>query len=144
MATVKPSPVTTPFPVPPSAPPARGRRILYADDMKELRDLLRIVLTREGYVVETVVNGQAALDRIAQEAEPFDLVITDHHMPEMNGLELVRRLRAEGYAGLLVVFSSELSPSVFREYEARGIDRILMKPIFPAGLRKELAALFAG
>lgn len=111
--------------------------------MKELRDLLRIVLTREGYVVEAVINGQAALDRIAQEAEPFDLVITDHHMPEMNGLELIHRLRMQGYAGLLVVFSSELSASVHREYEAQGVNRILMKPIFPAGLRKELAALFA-
>jgi len=145
MATVKPSPVTTPASVPPpaaAAPPAR-RRILYADDMKELRDLLRIVLTREGYVVETVVNGHAALDRIAQEAEPFDLVITDHHMPEMNGLELVHRLRKVGYAGLLVVFSSELSAAVHREYAAQGVNRILMKPIFPAGLRQELAALFA-
>lgn len=143
MARVMTLPVTSSASVLPASPSGAPRRVLYVDDMKELRELLRIVLSRAGYVVETVPNGQVALDRIAAGAEPFDLIITDHHMPEMNGLELVRHLRSRGYGGLIVVFSSELSASVHREYDAWGVDRVLMKPIFPASLRKELSALFA-
>jgi two-component system chemotaxis response regulator CheY len=124
-----------------SPAPKRFLRILYADDLSELRDLARLSFSRDGHGIECVVDGLAALNRI--KADPaFDLVITDHHMPNMNGLELVRGLRAIGFAGKIMVFSSELNPDVAVEYQKENVDRILYKPVFPSALRFVLAELF--
>jgi CheY-like chemotaxis protein len=128
-----------------SSLPTAGRplRILYADDMKELRELITIVLGREGHAVETAANGSLALDRLTAAPNDYDLVITDHHMPEMNGLELVRRLREQPYTGKVMVFSSEISPIIQEKYRQLAVDRILPKPIFPTQLRNSLRELYA-
>lgn len=117
-------------------------RILYADDLPELRDVMRMALSRDGHGVECVANGQLALDRVIADPK-FDVVITDHHMPTMNGLALVARLRAIPFAGKIVVFSSELSSEVAADYRRLGVDRILYKPVYPSGLRDLLSDLFA-
>ena len=127
----------------PSTGAERPRRVLYADDMKQLRELITIVLTREGYVIETAADGQDALDRLTREPDAFDLLITDHHMPRLNGLELVERVRQLPFAGKVIVFSSELGQTVNNKYRHYGVDLILPKPIFPLTLRKVLAQLFA-
>src|SRR4051794_39441053 len=84
-------------------------RVLYADDVRELREIMRLSLSRDGHGIECVEDGAQALQRVM--ADPgFDLVITDHHMPFMNGPELVQNLRGLSYNGKIMVFSSELSP----------------------------------
>jgi two-component system, chemotaxis family, chemotaxis protein CheY len=119
----------------------RFLRILYADDLCELRDIARISLSRDGHGIECVEDGQIALNRIT--ADPsFDLVITDHHMPNMTGLALVTALRNMNFAGKIVVFSSELSPAIAAEYQRLKVDRILFKPVFPSVLRLAIAELF--
>lgn len=137
--------MNAPSPAPavsPPAPAASGRRILYADDVRELREVARISLAREGHRIECVEDGLAAFERIT--ADPaFDLVITDHHMPRLNGLKLVQLLRASAYRGRILVFSSELDPRVTAQYRAAGVDRILFKPVFPSELRRVLAEMFA-
>jgi two-component system, chemotaxis family, chemotaxis protein CheY len=119
----------------------RHLRVLYADDMRELRDIVRISLGREGHGVECVGDGNSALQRLADDPT-FDLVISDHHMPKMNGLELVSRLRALPFPGKIMIFSSELSPAVAAAYRRQGVDRILYKPVFPSTLRQVLTELF--
>jgi CheY-like chemotaxis protein len=119
----------------------RVLRILYVDDLQELRDVARISLGRDGHDIECFSDGALALARIVSDRE-FDLVITDHHMPNMNGLELVVKLRELGYPGKIVVFSSELSESVAQQYRDQKVDRILYKPVFPSTFRKTLAELF--
>lgn len=126
-----------------SALPRRFLRILYADDLRELRDVARISLSREGHGIECVADGSLALARVI--ADPrFDLVITDHHMPNMNGLELVTRLREHDFAGKIVVFSSELSSAVAADYARLKVDHILYKPVYPSVLREVLHELFPG
>lgn len=126
-----------------AANPAAGRllRILYADDLPELRDVAQVSLGREGYDVECFADGALALARMLRKSD-FDLVITDHHMPNMNGLEFVKNLRESGYAGKVMVFSSELSELVARDYRAQKVDRILYKPVFPSLIRQTLHELF--
>jgi two-component system, chemotaxis family, chemotaxis protein CheY len=116
-------------------------RILYADDMRELRDLAVITLGRDGHSVECVKDGQAALARISANPAAFDLLITDHHMPNMNGLELINQVRASAYRGKIIIFCSELSPDVNQAYVDLGVDEILYKPILPSELRRVLAKL---
>lgn len=132
------TPETTPHEV---APARKALRVLYADDMRQLRELIVIVLGRDGHEVETVANGQEAIDKISAAAQPYDVIITDHHMPGINGLELVTNIRATPYAGKIIVFSSELSQAVDDAYRRLKVDHILPKPIFPAQLRAVFATL---
>ncbi len=117
-------------------------RILYADDMKELRELMGYVVCAEGHMLETCSNGLLAYEHLRLTPVTYDLVITDHHMPMMNGLELVRHIRGLPYAGRIIVFSSELSENVQKEYMRLGVDRVLAKPVMPRELRQLLAEMF--
>lgn len=119
--------------------PKKSLRVLYADDMRELRQLLEIVLGRDGHKVESVHDGNLALDLLRPDPTAYDVVITDHHMPTVSGLELVAKLRAMDYKGRIIVFSSELSEEVDSTYRHYKVDFILPKPVFPS----ELRALFA-
>src|SRR5512140_89547 len=68
-------------------------RLLIVDDDKEMRDLLRLDLSRRGNVVMAVNSAEEALSRLT--AEEFDAVITDLNMPGMTGLEFCDRIRAD-------------------------------------------------
>jgi len=66
-------------------------RVLVVEDERSMRDLLALMLRKEGYGVETADGGVQATSRLAKEG--FDLVITDVSMPGMTGLELLRHVR---------------------------------------------------
>lgn len=121
---------------------ARPLRVIYADDVAELRQLMRIMLQHEGHSLESFADGDLALARLQRGPGDFDLLITDHHMPVMNGLDLVRRVRQLPFAGRIIVFSSELSPLVHDNYLALQVDRVLAKPVRPAAFRQILAEMF--
>jgi len=68
---------------------ARPRaRILVVDDEASMRDMLRIVLRRDGYDVQVAANGRAALDILGKEA--FDLLLSDIRMPDLSGVDVLR------------------------------------------------------
>ena len=134
--------MTTPITSPDAVAPIRQQlRVLYADDMLQLRELIVIVLGRDGHTVDTVPNGEQALEKIFADPSAYDLVITDHHMPGMNGLQLVSCLRTNPYKGKIIVFSSELSDAVDSAYRRLKVDHILPKPVFPSELRAVVATL---
>jgi CheY-like chemotaxis protein len=120
---------------------AKTFRILYAEDMRELRDLAMITLGRDGHAVECVKDGQAALGRLTATPDAFDLLITDHHMPNMNGLELIQQVRRIPFKGKIIIFCSELSQDVNQAYCDLMVNEILYKPILPSELRSVLARL---
>lgn len=101
-------------------------RILVVDDERFVLDLLRKVLERRGHEVELAGNGVEALERLSQAA--FDLVLTDVVMPEMDGFELLRQVKAR-YPGVKVIvltgFARRQSISDFLLY---GADDYLSKP----------------
>ncbi len=126
-------------------PPTRTRhplRILYADDCAELRDFMRILLPKAGHLVETAPDGHAALQWLRRAGAAIDLLITDHQMPGLNGLELVRLAQATPFAGPVVVYSSCLDPLVAEQYRQLGVALILAKPVPAATLHQKLDALF--
>ena len=78
-------------PIDPERPahPAGGNpRILVVDDEASMREMLRIVLRRDGYDVVLATNGREAIDRL--QAEPFDLLLSDIRMPDISGVEVLR------------------------------------------------------
>jgi DNA-binding NtrC family response regulator len=77
--------------------------VLVVDDEPNARAALAELLRDEGYQVETAANGPRALDKL-EEGEP-DIVLTDLKMPGMDGLELLRTIRARGNAAVVVVMT---------------------------------------
>ncbi len=71
-----------------------GMNILIADDEVNLRNMLAILLEREGYQIVQAVDGADALNKATENV--FDLIISDMRMPGMGGIELLRTLRAKG------------------------------------------------
>jgi len=67
-------------------------RILVVDDEQSLREMLRIVLRRDGYDVIVAKNGREAIDLL--EKEPIDLLLSDIRMPDINGVEVLRSAKA--------------------------------------------------
>jgi PAS domain S-box-containing protein len=82
------------------APELKGVRVLVAEDNLLLQKLTLKLLTKAGLHVVLADDGKIALDHFEQ--EPFDLVLTDIFMPEMNGYELTRTLRERGYKGPII------------------------------------------
>lgn len=76
---------------PPAEQQLKGSRIVVADDDRITRDLLASILTSHGFKVETVVDGQEALERVARGG--VDLVLLDIMMPRLSGLEACRLLK---------------------------------------------------
>jgi CheY-like chemotaxis protein len=112
----------------------RSLRILCADDNLLLGAMLVRLLGSAGHRADQVPDGMAAWAALEAPDAGFDLVITDHQMPRLGGLELVRRLRTTGYRGRIIVHSSHLPPGEAAAYRALAVDAILSKPVPPAVL----------
>jgi len=90
------------------APGDRGvapSRILVVDDDSEIREIIAVFLRRAAHQVDTANDGGAGW--VALCANAYDLLITDHMMPKLTGLELVRRLRAVPRALPCILISGE-------------------------------------
>ncbi|MDF1586747.1 adenylate/guanylate cyclase domain-containing protein [Marinimicrococcus flavescens] len=121
-------------------PAAETGRILVIDDVPSNRDLLARRLVRDGHTVCTAASGREALALLR--SETFDLALVDILMPDMNGIELLARLKAEDrLRDLSVVMVSGLreSEAVVRCIEAGAVD-YLPKPVDPVLLRARIAA----
>jgi adenylate cyclase len=113
---------------------ATGPRILVVDDQPESIRLLLAVLSPRGYSVDSVSSGAEALERLAAEPAP-DLVLLDVVMPEIDGYEVCRRIRATPATELLpvVMLTASSGEERLRALEA-GADDFLMKPFDQAEL----------
>jgi CheY-like chemotaxis protein len=120
----------------------QGRlRILTVEDEPALTHLLALLLGGPAAKVTSASDGWIALMKIGAAAHPFDVVITDHNMQRVNGLELVRRLRARDYSAKIIVLSAHLTKENIRAYEALNVDMMLAKPFDVEELQLALSLL---
>jgi two-component system chemotaxis response regulator CheY len=103
-------------------------RILTVEDEPAVTQVIALVLGGPGATITNACDGWMALMKIGAAAEPFDVIITDHNMPRMNGLELVRRLRVCKFPGKIIVLSAYLTEENIRAYEELQVDMMLAKP----------------
>jgi signal transduction histidine kinase/DNA-binding response OmpR family regulator len=132
-------PVAEPEPV--TRAPIAVRRVLVVDDQFINRTILERQLTPHGIAVSLCRSGAEALALLAQDPE-FDAILTDHHMPDMDGLVFARAVRGVGLHLPIVVLSS--NPTLAREQGGDcALSGILQKPTLRSDLYRHLQALSA-
>ena len=102
-------------------------KILIAEDDSELRQLFQHVLTKNGYTVVGVPNGEEALNAI--EGSYYDLIISDIMMPKMDGYELVRALRDAGLTTPVMMITAKDAFDDMRLGFLSGSDDYMVKPV---------------
>ena len=112
------------------------RRILVADDDKQVRQILKIFLTRQGYHVDEAENGAQAL-AIIDSARP-DLVFLDIVMPDLSGIETLRWIRQK-YPELSVIIMTGMNQEeVWKKAMLSGATDYITKPFSYEQLRANL------
>jgi two-component system chemotaxis response regulator CheY len=116
-------------------------KILIVDDEGDLRTLLGLCFLRAGHAIVVANDGAAGLACVVAHAP--DLLITDLNMPVLDGLALLRRLRADGHAALPVIV---LTACADQQTAARaaGADAFLAKPVVLSALVATAERLLAG
>ncbi|HEY2799230.1 MAG TPA: response regulator [Chthoniobacterales bacterium] len=103
-------------------------QILTVEDEKAVAQMLGIVLGGPTAKITRATDGWEALMKIGANPRPFDVVITDHRMPRVGGLDLVRRLRTRKFEGKILVLSAHLSDEDIEAYEKLDVDMMMSKP----------------
>jgi len=117
-----------------------GARLLVVDDERDVARGLAAVLAARGYQVETAFDGQQVLDRMAREPRP-DLLVLDYAMPELDGEEVMRRLRAqEAFRDLPILLATATEIDLAAMSRASGM---LRKPYPAEVLYKMIRELLA-
>ncbi|HWM88627.1 MAG TPA: response regulator [Kofleriaceae bacterium] len=116
-------------------------RVLVADDSRAVREAMALVLERAGYQVDAAASGLSAWRMLGRAR--YDALVTDLEMPEMGGVELIERLRADPLLAHLpvVIISSRASAAARTRARALGVVDVLAKPVSTDAL---LAALRPG
>lgn len=119
-------------------------RILVADDDRMIRRIVLTKLSGLGYKVAEVEDGQEALERLGDGATP-DLLITDQLMPRMDGLQLVRRIRASENSSIaalpIIMLTSKSQEQDVIEGLEVGMDDYVSKPFSPDELAARVRAV---
>ena len=109
---------------------AKDYHILIADDVPLNLSVLKALLRRIGLNdVETAVDGRDALEKLRTSERPFDLVLADVWMPNMDGRELVARIRADGRFAGLPVYAVTADVEEQKTFAERGFTGVLLKPL---------------
>ncbi|MBN2663537.1 MAG: response regulator [Bacteroidales bacterium] len=110
-----------------------SKTILIVDDSESIREFLHFTLATDGYKVFVGTNGKDALKFFGAESEPIDLVITDLHMPEMDGIQLLQEIRKmDKFKHLPILFLTTES-GIEQKMQAKkaGATGWIVKPITP-------------
>ena len=111
----------------PKQPELTGGTVLVVDDGEENRNMIKLVLTRAGFVVTEAVNGKIGSD-LALERD-FDLILMDMRMPVMDGYKATGRLRENGYEGPIMALTANAMSGDREICLAVGCNDFLAKPV---------------
>ena len=124
------------------------QKVLIVDDNASNRWLMEEIFRYFNIPSEAAASGREALailQRIQKNGEPLDLILTDHHMPEMDGIQLVQEIRKslKGYEKAIILMLSSIEKNMFqRQAEKLGIHSFLSKPVKLYELYALLSAMF--
>ena len=119
----------------------RALRILCAEDNPYGRVILNTILTELGHKVDFAGSGEAAVEAVARGS--YDLVLMDLILPDLDGIEATRRIRALASAAArtpILGISGRGAPNDETAARAAGMDAYVMKPVSPSRLAEVIAA----
>lgn len=105
---------------------AAKRRVLVVDDQPGILDLLSDVLLASGYEVAQAINGQEAMVRLSQDR--YDLVVSDLHMPQWSGFDLLRWMKTNRRQEKMVVMTGSAENHALSDREFYPVEALLRKP----------------
>lgn len=121
------------------------KKVFIIDDADFMVDMLRLYLQEAGHkVVGTALNGTQALEKIAAlsaSAAP-DVVTVDFHMPKMDGMETIRRIRTLVPNVKVLLVSAHATVPVVMKAKETGVDGFIAKPFEPKILLEAIEKLF--
>jgi two-component system chemotaxis response regulator CheY len=120
----------------------KRKQVLVVDDASLVRAYYRQALERAGYEVAEALNGLEGLEKVLM--QPFDLVIVDVNMPQMDGMTFIRTLRGKDLpisAVATLVTSTEANEQDFQAARAAGANYYLTKPMTQEKLIEHVALL---
>ena len=109
--------------------PKGSERILFVDDEPALIDVGQQMLEHMGYNVLTRNDSRKALEEVEARPGDFDLVITDHNMPHLTGVDLARKIKKVNAGIPIILFSGYAETITMEEAEEIGINAVLLKPV---------------
>jgi len=116
-------------------------RALIVDDSRFMRGYLRGLLEEKGIECAEAADGQAGIDQL-HSGVTFDFALVDWNMPVMNGLDMLKCLRAQGFDGMKVMMvTTEAENDFIVSALDAGADEYLMKPFDDEALTEKLAML---
>ena len=117
------------------------KKALVVDDSRTIRMIIRRILIELGYEICEAGNGVEALEVMAREKNAVDLVLADWNMPEMNGMDLLKQLRANiDLASLKVIMvTTETEMGQMASALEAGANEYVMKPFTKEILKEKLA-----
>src|SRR3954453_762540 len=119
--------------------PGTGRRILVVDDEPSIVDAVATALRYEGYDVEEASNGRDALGAVI--ANEPDLVVLDWMLPDLDGIEVGRRLREQGFKSAILFLTAKDSTENKVEALRAGGDDYVTKPFSLAEIVARIQAI---
>ncbi|WP_430592605.1 response regulator transcription factor [Humidisolicoccus flavus] len=124
---------------------SESQTALIIEDDDDIRRLLEVVLEQSGFTVQSAPNGTdgiAALSAKASEGAAFTLVTVDIGLPDIDGNEVVRRIRPD-FNGVIAVISARSTESDKATALTAGADVFLTKPFRPRIIREQIATALA-
>tara|TARA_B100001939_G_scaffold344845_1_gene360168 strand:+ start:33435 stop:36017 length:2583 start_codon:yes stop_codon:yes gene_type:complete len=112
-----------------NVPSLEGMKVLVVEDDPDIRKIVQLYLTRSGVLAEALENGRLALQKLMSDHAPYDCVLMDIQMPEMDGKSALLKLRENGYAGPVVAMTAHALKSEVASILSTGFDAYLPKPI---------------
>ena len=131
---------------PPRPAELTGRRILLAEDVELNAEILSMLLHSRGMEVDPAENGRIAVEKFGgHEPGHYDAILMDMHMPEMDGLEATRRIRAMDREDArripMIALTANASDEAVRRSLQAGLNAHLTKPVQPEVLFETLESL---
>jgi len=120
---------------------AKSLNILSVDDEFRVAHALAFALSSPARKLTLAFSADEALAKVSNHSEPFDVVIVDHKMPQVSGIEFVQRLRAVQFGGKIIVLSAHLTDENRRAYSELNVDTMLTKPFDVHELRQVVDSL---
>jgi two-component system, chemotaxis family, chemotaxis protein CheY len=118
------------------------KKLLIVDDSKAMRMIVRRSLRQANlgeHTIDEATNGEEALQKLR--TGPFDLVLADWNMPQMNGIDLLKTVRAEGMSVHFGFVTSEGTDDIRQLALDSGAQFLIVKPFTPEALHDALAPL---